>query len=137
MVAVTGLTAAIFAQSVFLGPKTDVPTVVKEAFSKQFPGVKAKWENEHGTFEANFEKDGKEMSATFDATGTLLETETEVAVTELPTAAAEYVKTNYKSGIKEAAKITDSKGVVTYEAEVGKKDLIFDASGNFLRESND
>jgi len=39
--------------------------------------------------------------------------------------------------IKEAAKITDAKGVVTYEAEVTGKDLIFDASGKFLKEIKD
>ncbi|MBC7865300.1 MAG: hypothetical protein IAF38_20155, partial [Bacteroidia bacterium] len=35
--------------------------------------------------------------------------------------------------VKEAAKITDAKGVVTYEAEIDNADYIFDSTGNFLK----
>jgi hypothetical protein len=49
-----------------------------------------------------------------------------------------YIKTNYKDKkIRESAKITNSTGVVTYEAEVDDKDVIFDSNGKFLKEVKD
>jgi uncharacterized membrane protein YkoI len=114
----------------------DVPNAVKLAFQKQFPTAqKVKWEKESGNFEAEFEMDKTETSVLFDLQGNILETETEIAVNQLPKAILDYVATNYKGQkIKEAAKITDAKGVLTYEAEIKGKDLIFDEKGNFLKE---
>jgi hypothetical protein len=76
------------------------------------------------------------MSAIFDKAGALLETETEMPVEKLPAAALAYIKQHHADAkVKEAAKITDAKGVVTYEAEIKGKDLIFDATGNFVKEA--
>jgi hypothetical protein len=33
-----------------------VPEAVKKSFAKQYPGLKPKWENEHGKFEAVLQK---------------------------------------------------------------------------------
>ena len=50
----------------------------------------------------------------------------------------EYVKKTYKEDeVKEASKITDANGTVTYEAEVKGKDLIFDSNGNFIKAIKD
>lgn len=115
--------------------KTNVPAIVQTSFTTHFAGAKAEWEEEDSNYEAEFEKDGKEMSAVFDKTGALLETETEIPADQLPAAALAYIKQHHADAkVKEAAKITDAKGVVTYEAEVKGKDLIFDASGNFVKE---
>jgi len=46
----------------------NVPAEVKAAFAKSFPNTTVKkWDKEDGNYEANFTKDGKTMSATFDA----------------------------------------------------------------------
>jgi hypothetical protein len=116
-----------------------VPAVVKSKFSSLYAGVKAeKWEKENGNYEVKFHKDKVEMSILIDAAGNLMETETKIAVTELPKAVTEYVAKN-KAGkkIKEAAKIVDAKGVMTFEAEVEKMDLLFDKDGKFIKESKD
>ena len=56
----------------------------------------------------------------------------------LPQAIANYVVQNFPGKkIKEAAKIVNAAGLVTYEAEVGKDDYIFDSTGNFLRKESD
>jgi hypothetical protein len=39
--------------------------------------------------------------------------------------------------IKEAAKIVDAGGTVTYEAEVQGTDYLFDANGNFIKIETD
>ncbi len=110
-----------------------VPAAVKTAFAKQYPAVKVKWEKEAGLFEAGFELKGNEMSALYDANGTMKESEMEIKVADLPASAVKYVNDNYKGKkIKESAKITKADGTVNYEAEVNGKDLIFDANGKFI-----
>lgn len=112
-----------------------VPSAVKESFSKQYPGATAKWEKEDGKYEAGFKQNGTATSVLFEANGKLAESEVEIKKSELPAAALAYVAEHYKGKeIKEAAKITKSNGTVNYEAEVGGKDVIFDASGKFLEE---
>jgi hypothetical protein len=116
----------------------NVPAAVKAAFTKNFPGITAeKWDKEDGNFEANFKQDGKTMSATFDANGGWLETETDIAITELPASITNYVKEHYKGAtIKEAAILKTPKGDM-YEAEVKGKDVMFDMNGKFLKEVED
>lgn len=139
-----GITTASFAQTKEKEEKDEkyekkeqanVPAVVKQAFTKQFPGATAKWEKEDGMYEANFKHMNHEMSAVFEANGSMTESEMEIKVTELPASAQGYVKEHYKNAaIKEAAKITKANGEVNYEAEVHGKDLLFDVAGKFLKE---
>lgn len=118
--------------------KNDIPKAVTEAFAKEYPNTKVDWDVEDDGFEAEFKLNGKDASADYDKNGNKLATEIEVSENELPASALTYIKTNYpKNKIKETAKITDSKSVVTYEAELkinGKNsDLLFDAAGNFIK----
>jgi hypothetical protein len=117
----------------------DVPVTVKEAFKKQYPAAKeVKWENESGNYEAEFEMGEIESSVLIDEKGTILETEVEIALDKLPAGVMNYVKTNYAGQkVKEAAKIIDSKGAVTYEVEIEGKDVIFDSNGKFVKEIKD
>lgn len=127
---------ALFASAcVQKADKLGIPTVVKTAFAKLHPNVsKVKWEKEDAVFEANFTVGKSEQSMVFDPQGKVLETEVEIAVAELPASVQAYIAEKFQSAkIKEAAKITDSKGLVSYEAEVKGKDLIFDEKGNLLQ----
>lgn len=121
--------------------KKDVPAAVVQSFAKQFPQIKdADWSKENNQYEVNFEQNDNEMSATYDAQGNHLETETEMATTALPqpiqsTIASQF--SDYK--LKEAAKIVKDEGT-TYEAELhkGEKtfDVIFSADGKVLKNAN-
>ena len=110
-----------------------VPDVVKDAFAKAYPkAMDAKWEAEEGNFEVEFEVDKVETCVLYNATGSVLETETSMEPSKLPEAVKKYCADNMKGKeIKEAAKITDAYNVVTYEAEVDGEDYIFDADGVF------
>ncbi len=113
-----------------------VPAAVTTALMKKYPAAsKVTWEKEHGNFEANWGgKDGEANSVLFTPTGEFLEIVEAVPVNELPAASLQYVKTHYKSTqIKEAGKVTDKNGKITYEAEVNGKDVIFDKQGNFVK----
>ncbi len=122
-----------FAQKV---DEKTVPSAVKQSLQKQFSGAqRIKWEQENGNYEAEFVMNKTELSACFDATGMLIETEEEIPVAQLPQGALDYVKANHaRQKAKEAARITAADGVVTYEAEVKGKDLVFDNNGKFIRE---
>lgn len=117
----------------------EVPAVVKDAFQKQYPTANdVKWDKEKGNYEASFDLNKVDNSVLIDGNGKILETEVEIEISELPKGVSEYVKAQYKGmSIKEAAKITDAAGVITYEAEVKGMDLIFDRTGKFLKESKD
>lgn len=114
----------------------EVPQPVKDAFKNSHKDVKkVEWEKEGANYEAEFEDGETETSVVMDANGSLLETETELKISELPPAVVDYISKNYKgSKIKEVAKITTSKGIVSYEAEVNGKDLIFDSNSKFVKE---
>ncbi len=119
--------------------EADVPAEVKSTFTKQYPNVKAKgWEKENGNYEVEFDKDKSEMTLVIDPRGNIVATETEIKVSELSKTIADYCAKNYAGKkIKEASKIVDAKGVITYEAEIDKKDVLFDANGKFIKESAD
>ncbi len=117
---------------------SNVPDPVKTSFAKQFPEATPKWEKEDGKYEAGFMLDGNNMSAVFDANGSMEESEMDVKVSDLPQTILAYVKDHYKNkSIKEAAKITLANGTVNYEAKVKGKDLVFDAAGKFLKVDED
>lgn len=136
LLAMFGFLFQTHAQSVLA---KNVPATVTAACMKAHPkATDVKWSKEGTKFESEFTENGKTKSATFDDSGMLLENEKNVAIISLPAPIAKYVADNYKGKkIKEAAKMTDNKGVVTYEAEVNGKDLIFDAKGNYLKSVKD
>ncbi len=119
--------------------EAEVPAEVKAAFTKNYPNVKAKgWEKEDGNYEVEFDSNKNEMTLVIDPKGNVVQTETEIKVSELSKTITDYCAKNYAGKkIKEASKIVDAKGVVTYEAEFEKMDVLFDANGRFIKESKD
>ena len=114
--------------------ESEVPAAVKTSFANRYPGISAKWEKEDGNYEANFKKDGNQMSATFQPGGMFLESEISIKESALPAASQSYIQANYKGkSVKESAKITSAAGTITYEAEIEGRDLIFDSNGHFLK----
>ncbi|MGJ7030588.1 PepSY-like domain-containing protein [Niabella hirudinis] len=127
----TGISFAGFAQS-----KT-VPVAVKTAFEHQYPGTKAKWENEDGNYEASFTNKGVKTSAVYNKGGKLIETETAISGDAFPRAAKDYIARKKLGAVTETAKITKADGTVSYEAEIKKTDYLFDEKGAFLRAQKD
>lgn len=115
----------------------EIPVSAKTAFEKNYPMAKeVKWEKEDEMFEVNFDFNGKDYSVLYDANGLCVETEIEMNQHQLPEKAQAYLKTNYAGKkVKEAAVITKADGTLTYEAEVNGIDVLFDASGTFIKEA--
>ena len=74
-----------------------VPVVVETAFAGRFPGaVYVEWEDvKDGIYEVDFEQDGKDMMTKFDADGNWVETEIEIAETNLPEAVWKAITTQF------------------------------------------
>lgn len=130
---------AAFSVSAQKVKENDVPSAVKEAFLKQYPNAtEVSWEKENNNYEVNFDLKETDHSALFDVNGNLLESEEDIAVSQLPAGVMEYIKTNYGGKkVKEAERVTNADGTVTYEVEVKGKDLIFDSNGKFIKELKD
>lgn len=129
------ITSLTFAQGI---PGKEVPVTVVTAFQKQYPEVKkVTWEKEEGNFEAEF-KTGKTVYAVvLDTSGNIVETEISIPTDELPLNAREYISNNHpQEKIKEATKITDAQGNITYEAELKDNELFFDHNGNLIKTIN-
>jgi hypothetical protein len=130
------LALAAFAQK---EKNTTASPEARNAFTKAFPAAsKVKWEKEKANYEVNFVQNAQTMSAVYDAKGNLQETEQDIKIAELPAGVVDYIKQNYKGAtVKEAARITKANGEINYEAEVNKKDLVFDTKGKFIKEVKD
>ena len=117
-----------------------VPAAATATFQKTFPTVKTvKWEKEGANYEAGFDMGKAEMSVVITAAGVLKETETEMAVAQLPASVQKTLATSYKAyRITEAAKIvTAATGTTTYEAEISRagkhRDVLFNADGTEVK----
>ena len=131
------LPAAARAQKV---ADAQVPAAAVATLQKNFPTVKAvKWEKEGADYEAGFDLGKAEMSAVITAAGVLKETETEMAVGQLPAAVQQALAANYKAyKVTEAAKIvTAATGTTSYEAEISQggkhRDVLFSADGTEVK----
>lgn len=119
--------------------EADVPTPVQDALKKQFPTAKVeKWEKEGSNYEAEFHINKVETCAVYDSSGKFIESEIEIKESELPKGVADYIAKNLKGKkIKEAAKITDAAGNVSYEAEIDNIDYIFDSNGALIKKEEE
>ena len=120
--------------------QTKVPTAVKEAFAKAYPkATEVKWDKENkNEYEANCKNENVVMSLVYNAKGELLETETEIPVTDFPTKVIEHIHKLYPTAIITGGdKIVTNIGVVSYEADltIGKKKIEkqFAADGSFVK----
>ena len=149
---ILGLTAILFALSTatFAQEKNEgnegnegsehinVPAVVKSAMMKKFPESKTHhitWEKENGNYEGNWGgKDGEANSVTYTPSGSFKEIVKAIPVSQLPKNAQSYIKANYKNAkFGDVGNVLDAMGKTSYEVEINGKDVIFDASGNYVK----
>jgi hypothetical protein len=121
----------------FKDPK--VPSSVKDAFSKLYPNaIVDKWQKENDTYEAEFQANKTAMSASFYSNGKLIQTEEEIDPKDLPQGVRDYVTKNLNDKkIREASKIKDENGHLSYEAEINGEDYIFDSDCKFLKKDQE
>jgi putative PepSY-like beta-lactamase-inhibitor len=120
--------------------QTKAPPLVIAAFEKKFAdATHVKWGKENAKeYEAGFELKGTKMYANYDLQGNWKETETEIAVTDLPEAVAKSISAKYPGAvISGAGKIEKADGKIIYEADIkmkGKKiEVELSGDGKFVK----
>ena len=102
---------------------TAPPTAVVEAFSKQYPNITAKWENERGQLKAEFwTTDGRQAEAWYSTDGTWTRTETDYKQNELPQAVADYIATTYPGYHYEDIELVETPAGKYFDIEVEQGD---------------
>jgi hypothetical protein len=119
--------------------ESKVPSAVKEAFFKQYPGKTVEqWEREESHYEAEFYVDKVETSAVYDSNGNFIESVVELKTEELPKGITDYISNNlHGKKIREAARITDATGRISYKAEVDREEYIFDTDCALVRKDQE
>lgn len=115
--------------------KSNVPDTILKALEIKFPGVEvASWEHEGNFYEATFEINHHFFSALFEGTGRLILIEEDLDPSNLPEVIKTYVLNNLKGKkVREAAKITDGSGRISYSLGTSNHDYLFDSTGNLIR----
>lgn len=115
--------------------ESDVPAAVLASFNQLYPSTNViGWDLIDGNYLANFKFNGNSMSVLFAATGSVIETTTEILESQLPKNCTDYCAKYYAGKqIKSAYKTIDAQGRVFYKVDIDKTLLLFDSSGNFIR----
>jgi hypothetical protein len=134
--AMTSITGLASAQKCH---EKDVPSVVKDKFVSLYPSNKVeKWEKESGNYEASFDQEKKDIKVIFSASGSLIGTETKLAVSDLPQAVKDYANKTYPGKkIEEVSKTVDNANKTTYEIEVNDMKVVIDEGGNLIKSKKD
>jgi hypothetical protein len=108
-----------------------VPSLVAMALKIKFlnaADTDTHWEMEHEKdYEVNFKVNNARQSAVFDATGKWMESESEIKVSELSSAAKESIAKQFPGfKIEEAEKYEDTEHGSCYEVEIEKGKDTFD-----------
>jgi uncharacterized membrane protein YkoI len=100
----------------------EVPPAVKAAFAKKFPAAKdVKWDKENDNeWEAEFELDGKELSANFDNAGLWTETGYELESKDIPAVVITAITKEFSGYKIEESELSESKDGKVYEFELEK-----------------
>ena len=110
------------------------PITIRASFAKQFPGTAVNWEKVRGHFEANYVKNGKKMSVTFNDDGEKIESEVIIPKSEMPAVIMEYIDTHFKGEkITETSIIKKANGEEIYEVELKGLDVHFTKAGKYIR----
>ena len=119
--------------------EAEVPAPVKTAFAKTYPAItKVQWDKEDGHYEAQFLLTRVQTTVAYDAGGTIVQTESGIALTELPKETTAYLAKNLAGKkVEFPTKITTAAGVISYEAVVSGFLYAFDSKGLFVKKSKD
>jgi hypothetical protein len=117
-----------------------VTDAAKKAFAAKFPAAtNVKWGKENANeYEAEFKLNGQAVSANFKLDGSWVETESSIAVSDLPSAVTNAIKAKYPGTmLNNAEKVEMPGGKTVYETVVKvndkKKEIEINPDGTFVK----
>lgn len=130
------LVALLFSSSVLAQTidEKEVPHIVKSTFLISYPDLtNVQWEKEKELYKVHYVVKNIAQTMVLDPNGNVLKSATSITIKQLPATALTYIKKNYRyKKIKSAARITDARGVVTFEVKVASKTLSFTKKGVYI-----
>ena len=130
--------SALFIATAFTACKQKPPLTVINGFNKMYPGANSNWSKEDdGTWEIKFSNNGVKTSVTFLNDGFLKEIEEKTSYDSLPENAKVYLENNSLKKVDDVEKITSPDKHYIYQVEVNDSEILFDESGNFLKENKE
>ena len=117
----------------------EIPDKVLTSFTEMFPeATDVEWEMENeNEWEAEFEQDGQEMVACFNADGEWIETEIEIESSELNVSALEFLEIEYAGWEIDEVEYVESPEFTGFEVELEKGDeeieIYFDENGQLIK----
>ena len=116
----------------------EVPQAVLNAFASLFPNATPEWSEDEGSFEAEFEQDGKEVEVNFLASGTLVQIETERDIADVPEVVIKAAMAKYPDHeIDEVDQVELPDGTIHYEVDMGVIELHITPEGEIIDEDED
>lgn len=139
------LAVALFATGVAMAQDlkpADVPANLKDAFKKEFPKASdVEWERSMENYKVEFDLNRQDHDVWYNASGSIIKKEIEIAETELPQAIRESIKANFPEYRVDDVEMIWQNNLTTYQLEIEKgpteKHLTFNSEGEVLNERND
>lgn len=135
------LTAITVCSCASIQQKREVPDHIAAAFKELHPNATIlKWNDEPPIWEAKYKEKTQQGAVSFNTDAHVVETELVIEESELPNEASikTYIETHYPAEkIKGCEKIETQDHAITYEIQITGKELVFDASGSFVKEELD
>lgn len=118
--------------------ENDLPSAVQTSFKTAFPNAKdVEWKMKEGKYKVEFEINGLDQIAAFDADGKLLSKGMKIRVSELPAAVAAAVKASYTDSSIDDVYRVDKNGAAYYLVKLNgtpETKILYTADGRVAKE---
>lgn len=113
----------------------EVPEAVMIAFRKANPGVgNPQWRKDKDCYQAKCMVNKTPKTFTYTKSGTPVVKDAKAAMEALPSPITDYLDKNYRGGVVDKViRIINPNGSIHYDVEVNGNDLIFDATGKYVK----
>lgn len=117
----------------------DVPAAVKNAFTKEYANATdVEWEKEMENYQVDFDVDRMDHEVWYNASGTVVKKEQDIAETTLPQAVRDALKAGYADYRLDDIEKVWQNNTTSYQLELEKgnedKHVTFDANGKVIAE---
>ncbi len=116
------------------GEKVEIPEVVKTNLSAMYPSAGSiNWEMRDGKYEASFTQNKMSNTIILLPDGTILKYKVKIDASQLPQKITDYVSSQLGGKkVTAATKITEPKGMISYEIKVDTSFYMFAGDGLFV-----